>query len=158
MNFAHPVPSYADQPITSGLRFGVTRTTTDPPHIHKGVDLAWGYTGTPVTAAAPGTVIVASTITGLGGPGLITIDHGDGWSTRYLHLAANPPVAVGDQVASGQTIGEIANLASGPHVHFEVLQNGVAIDPETILGAAVGGGLLLAAVIAGLAYWYWRKR
>jgi len=158
MNFVHPVPAYSDQPITSGLKFGVTRTTTDPPHAHKGVDLAWGHAGTPVAAAATGVVVVAATTTVLGGPGLVTIDHGGGWSTRYLHLAAQPPVAVGDTVVVGQTIGEIANLASGPHVHFEVLQSGVAIDPETVFGVAAGGGLLLTAVGAGLLYWWWKRR
>lgn len=158
MDFAHPVPAYSDQPITAGLKFGVTRTTTDPPHTHKGVDLAWGHAGEPVQAAAPGTVVVAATTTVLGGPGLVTIDHGDGWQTRYLHLAAQPPVAVGQNVAPGDVLGYIADLASGPHVHFEIIQSGTAIDPETILGVATGGGLLLVVVVAGLAYWYWRNR
>ena len=157
MNFSHPVPAYSDQTITSGLKFGAGRSTPTP-HVHKGVDLAWGHPGEPVQAAASGIVATAATTDVYGGPGIVEIDHGDGWKTRYLHLTNGNQVAKGDTVVAGQTIGEIANLASGPHLHFEVLQSGTAVDPETVLGAAVGGGLLLAAAIAGLAYWYWRKR
>lgn len=155
MNFVYPVPSAYRTAITSGLKFGVTRTTTDPPHVHGGVDLAWGHAGAAVLAAAAGTVAAVTTTSALGGPGIVYVDHGDGWQTRYMHLAANPPVSTGQVVNTGDVIGETANLASGPHLHFEVLKDGTRIDPETVLG--VGGGILGALLIGALGYWLWRR-
>lgn len=150
MKFLWPIPAELVSDIATGLKFGAPRTTTDPPHDHTGVDLAWGNQGREVLAAAAGTVSAANSVAGLGGPALIYVDHGDGWQTRYLHVDPNFAVKRGDQVDAGQVIGWIGALSSGPHLHFEVRQDGNAIDPETVLGGAAFGlfgiGLVLAVL------------
>lgn len=161
MGFIFPIAASLIGPISSGLKFGANRTTTAEPHGHEGVDLAWGNAGSPVFAAADGVVSASNAISGLGGPWGIYIDHDGGWQTRYLHLANDgSAIAKGSSVSAGQQIGVIGNLASGPHVHFEVRANGTPIDPETVLEGSVsdsGGNLILFAAIGGLAYWLWHK-
>lgn len=157
MSFLFPIPAALVGPVSSGLKFGASRITTDPPHPHGGVDLAWGKVGAPVLAAAGGVVSASNAITGDGRPWGIYIDHGDGWQTRYLHLADDgSAIAKGSSVSAGEQIGTIGNLASGPHVHFEVLQNGVRIDPETVLAGSVGGNFLVMAVAGVAAFYLWR--
>ncbi len=96
--------------------------------MHTGVDIG-APTGTPIRAADSGTVVYAGT---LGGYGLtIQIDHGGGkMVTLYGHNSANL-VSVGTVVEKGQVIAKVGRTgrASGPHVHFEVRINGVAVDP-----------------------------
>ena len=60
----------------------------------------------------------------------VVIEHANGVSTRYAHLSA-PLVKVGDQVTDGQRIGLVGHTgrATGPHVHYEVLAQGQAVDP-----------------------------
>lgn len=151
MQLTYPIPPEFVVPLSAGLRFGANRSTTYPPHLHAGVDLAFGYPGTPVLAAAAGIVSAVNTITTLGGPGIVYVDHGDGWQTRYLHLEAYPPVKKGQRVQAGDSVGVIAALQSGPHLHFEVLKNGKRLNPEVVLKMASGGTLALAA-ITGLIY------
>ncbi|HEY7795847.1 MAG TPA: peptidoglycan DD-metalloendopeptidase family protein [Gaiellaceae bacterium] len=95
--------------------------------MHEGIDLAVG-TGTPVVAAASGTVIVAGWMGGYGN--LVVIDHGNGIATAYGH---NTSVAVsyGQSVAQGQLISYSGSTghSTGPHVHFEVRVNGTPVDP-----------------------------
>src|SRR5918994_3488779 len=95
--------------------------------MHEGIDLA-ASTGTPVVAAASGTVIVAGWLGGYGN--LVVIDHGNGISTAYGH---NTSVAVGfgQSVAQGQLVAYSGNTghSTGPHVHFEVRINGSPVDP-----------------------------
>jgi murein DD-endopeptidase MepM/ murein hydrolase activator NlpD len=98
---------------------------------HPGFDLA-AVTGTQVTAAARGTVVHA-------GPGgtygnLVTVRHDSGFETRYAHLSA-VDVKVGDAVEAGQDVGKVGTTgySTGPHLHFEVRRNGVAIDPAPFL-------------------------
>ena len=95
--------------------------------MHEGIDLAVPN-GTPVVAAAAGTVIVAGWMGGYGN--LVVVDHGGGIATAYGHNTS-VTVGVGQQVAQGQLIayaGSTGN-SSGPHVHFEVRINGGAVDP-----------------------------
>ena len=95
--------------------------------MHEGIDLAVAN-GTPVVAAAAGTVIVAGWMGGYGN--LVVVDHGGGIATAYGHNTS-VTVGVGQQVAQGQLIayaGSTGN-SSGPHVHFEVRINGGAVDP-----------------------------
>ena len=90
--------------------------------MHEGVDIAVP-SGTPVHAAAAGTVIHAGWLGGYGN--LVVVDHGNGISTAYAHNTS-VAVAVGQQVAQGDVIaysGSTGN-STGPHVHFEVRVNG----------------------------------
>jgi murein DD-endopeptidase MepM/ murein hydrolase activator NlpD len=94
---------------------------------HAGVDLR-AAAGTPARSASGGTVVRAGTAGGYGN--LVEIDHGNGITTRYGHLQSIN-VAVGQHVDAGQEVGEVGatGRATGPHLHYEVRQNGKAIDP-----------------------------
>jgi murein DD-endopeptidase MepM/ murein hydrolase activator NlpD len=95
--------------------------------MHEGIDLAVPN-GTPVVAAAAGTVIVAGWMGGYGN--LVVVDHGGGISTAYGHNTS-VTVGVGQQVAQGQLIAYSGSTghSTGPHVHFEVRINGGVVDP-----------------------------
>ena len=95
--------------------------------MHEGIDLAVGN-GTPVVAAAAGTVIVAGWMGGYGN--LVVVDHGNGIATAYGHNTS-VTVGVGQSVAQGQLIAYSGNTghSTGPHVHFEVRVNGSPVDP-----------------------------
>lgn len=94
---------------------------------HNGIDLA-AATGTAVYAYADGKVTSVLQDNTLGK--YITIDHGNGLKTRYLHLSAFK-VSVGDKVTAGQRIGSVGNTgySTGSHLHFEVLKNGSYVSP-----------------------------
>ena len=95
--------------------------------MHEGIDIMCP-TGTPVRAAAAGTVIYAGWLGGYGN--LVVVDHGGGLSTAYAHNSSFAS-SVGQSVAAGQVIAYSGNTgnSSGPHVHFEVRVNGSAVDP-----------------------------
>lgn len=101
-----------------GLRWG---------RMHEGIDIA-ASSGTPIRAAAAGTVIHSGWLGGYGN--LVVIDHGNGLATAYAH-ASSILVGVGQQVAQGETVSLVGSTghSSGPHLHFEVRINGVAVDP-----------------------------
>lgn len=95
--------------------------------MHEGIDIAVG-TGTPIRAAAAGTVIYSGWMDGYGN--FVVIDHGNGLATAYGHQSA---IAVPDgaSVSQGETIGYVGCTGHcfGPHLHFEVRVNGTAVDP-----------------------------
>lgn len=96
--------------------------------VHKGIDVP-GDTGDPIYAAKEGTVTVAeSKNNGYGN--VIEIDHGNGLVTLYAHLNTIS-VKPGDFVYPGQVIGGMGTTgrSTGVHLHFEVLLNGVNVDP-----------------------------
>jgi murein DD-endopeptidase MepM/ murein hydrolase activator NlpD len=107
-------------PVVSGygMRWG---------RMHEGIDIAAGL-GTPIRAAAAGTVIHAGWLGGYGN--LVVLDHGDGLATAYAHASAIL-VGVGQSVAQGQTLSLVGSTgnSTGPHLHFEVRVNGSAVDP-----------------------------
>jgi murein DD-endopeptidase MepM/ murein hydrolase activator NlpD len=107
-------------PVTSpfGMRWG---------RMHEGIDIG-AASGTPIRAAAAGTVIYADWLGGYGN--LIVIDHGDGVSTAYAHQSGLAAGA-GQRVPQGEVIGYVGSTghSSGPHLHFEVRVNGVPVDP-----------------------------
>jgi len=107
-------------PVTSG--FGVRWG-----RMHEGIDIAVGE-GTPVRAAAAGTVIYAGWMSGYGN--LVAVDHGNGLSTAYAHNSSLA-VSVGQSVAAGEIVSYSGNTgnSTGPHVHFEVRVDGSAVDP-----------------------------
>ena len=107
-------------PVTSGFgsRWG---------RMHEGIDIGVSE-GTPVHAAAAGTVIYAGWMSGYGN--IVVIDHGNGLSTAYAH---NSQLIVGQgaTVGKGFVIALSGNTghSTGPHVHFEVRVNGAPVDP-----------------------------
>ena len=101
---------------------------------HGGIDIITGYgnsTGVPVVAAASGTVVsVSRSYRGYGH--MVLIDHGGGLRTRYAHMQPGSiTVYLGQKVSMGQQIGRIGSTgnSTGPHLHFEVLLNGVKKNP-----------------------------
>jgi murein DD-endopeptidase MepM/ murein hydrolase activator NlpD len=110
----------------------------DPIHglirYHKGIDFR-ADRGTPVRAAAPGVVKLARRWQGYGN--CVVIDHGLGVETRYAHLSRFR-VSEGDFVATNALIAlsGATGRVTGPHLHFEVRQDGRPVDPER---AFVGG-------------------
>ncbi len=94
---------------------------------HAGMDIAHNE-GAPVCAAAAGRVGFAGLISGCGITAIL--DHGAGLTTRYCHMDSLG-VRQGQSVAQGQRIGKIGatGRATGPHLHFEVRQDGIPIDP-----------------------------
>lgn len=95
--------------------------------MHEGIDIT-ASSGTPNWAAAAGTIIHAGWLGGYGN--LVVVDHGNGLATAYAH-ASVILVGVGQQVAQGETVSLVGSTgnSSGPHLHFEVRVNGVAVDP-----------------------------
>lgn len=134
--------------ITSG--FGErTDPITNAKKVHDGIDIGVAI-GTPVHASASGVIEKI----GLGGNEgyAITVDHGQGWKTKYFHLdndvifqemldrfnfaqKNNEQVFVnkGEQIASSGSTGR----STGPHLHFEIRQNGQARNPTSILNGDV---------------------
>jgi peptidoglycan hydrolase FlgJ len=112
--------------ISSG--FGLRR---DPMHgnqrRHHGVDIS-APRGAEIAAAAAGTVIFAGKRGGYGN--LVEIEHADGRRTRYAH-AEKLLVSPGQYVDDGQLIATVGSTgrSTGPHLHFEVTENGAKIDP-----------------------------
>jgi murein DD-endopeptidase MepM/ murein hydrolase activator NlpD len=104
------------------------RVTNGYSGYHPGVDLA-GEHLSPIYASETGVVVFAGWHRDGYGE-LIIIDHGEGWTTYYGHLAARF-VGCGDQVSKGQYIGQMgmSGNASGIHVHFEIRENDVPHNP-----------------------------
>ena len=91
--------------------------------------------GKTVVAAAKGTVVIAGVHSSYGY--YVKIDHGNGMQTLYAHcMAGSLMVYPGEQVIAGQPIARVGSTgyATGPHLHFEVIMNGVRVDPKPYLG------------------------
>ncbi|MBN2722485.1 MAG: peptidoglycan DD-metalloendopeptidase family protein [Deltaproteobacteria bacterium] len=117
-----------------GSRFGKRFSTrTQSWHFHKGIDLNVPE-GTPIVATLGGKIKVARNVNGYGNA--IYIDHGNGLQSRYGH-ASKLLVKEGEEVKAGQQIALSGNtgLSDGPHLHFEVRLDNVAINPEPWLGS-----------------------
>lgn len=110
----------AEGVLTSGYgaRWGST---------HQGIDIA-NEIGTPVRSAAAGEVITAGPASGFGL--WVRVQHDDGTITVYGHVNTID-VSVGERVAAGEQIATMGNRgqSTGPHLHFEVLQNGSKVNP-----------------------------
>jgi murein DD-endopeptidase MepM/ murein hydrolase activator NlpD len=129
-------PPLTGAPMTQP--FGCTALELEPVasqcpggHFHSGIDYG-APTGTPVGAADAG---VARVINDSGGYGLhVVIDHGGGMTSLYGHLSATT-VSSGQAVTAGQQIGRIGStgLSTGPHLHFEVRQDGHPVDPVPLI-------------------------
>lgn len=95
---------------------------------HSGIDLALDE-GEPVYAADGGTVVYAGW-NNAGYGNLIVLDHGNGWRTYYAHLSA-VHITCGEWIPRGSLIGDVGSTgnSTGPHLHFELLRFGIAINP-----------------------------
>ena len=94
---------------------------------HRGTDIP-APEGTPILAAHGGTVIISGWNNSYGNQ--VLLDNGAGLSTRYAHMTA-AAVSAGETVTAGQVIGYVGNTgdSTGFHLHFEVMQNGVRVNP-----------------------------
>lgn len=126
----------AGSPVLSGFitsKFGYRK---DPINrkgsFHAGVDFA-GKRGSPIIAVADGLVVYADTRNGYGRT--VEIRHGNGLVTRYAH---NQKLLVkeGDLVEQGQVIAKLGSTgrSTGPHLHFEVLEDGKQVNPMKYVG------------------------
>ncbi|MCP4332034.1 MAG: peptidoglycan DD-metalloendopeptidase family protein [Gammaproteobacteria bacterium] len=126
------------RPITKGWLssyFGMrTHPISGRREMHKGIDFA-GKMGGAVIAVAKGVVTYAGKRYSYGQ--LVEIAHGNGYSTRYAHNSLLL-VSVGDTVEKGFQIAEIGSSgrSTGPHVHFEVIKNGVEVNPVRFIRAS----------------------
>jgi murein DD-endopeptidase MepM/ murein hydrolase activator NlpD len=119
-------------PSSAGLIWPVNGPVTSPfgprwGSFHQGIDIG-APTGTPIAAAAAGTVIYCGWEAGYGN--LVVIDHGGNLATAYGHQSSIA-VSCGQHVEQGQTIGYVGCTGHcfGPHLHFEVRINGSPVDP-----------------------------
>lgn len=98
---------------------------------HEGLDIA-AQSGLPVRATAKGIVVFAGEKAGYGN--IVTIDHGYGYMTRYGHNSSLT-VKVGDKVEKGDIIAKVGSTgrSTGPHVHYEVLVNGIPVNPQKFI-------------------------
>jgi len=138
-NHSHDLDAPAAGVVSSGFGFRADPFTGEN-KFHKGLDIA-APLGSAIKAAAAGKVVFSGWADGYGN--LITVDHGDGITTRYAHAAANL-VGAGDEVAAGQEIALVGSTgrSTAPHLHFEVHKNGQPVDPREVVGfqQVAGGG------------------
>jgi murein DD-endopeptidase MepM/ murein hydrolase activator NlpD len=116
--------------------------------MHQGIDFG-GATGTPIYAAGDGTVVEAGWKGGYGN--WVEIKHDGVWATGYGHMSRFATgIRRGTHVHQGEVIGYIGATgeATGPHLHYEVMQNGVKINPKDAKvpagGTPLTGGQLIA--------------
>ena len=119
-------------PSAAGLIWPVSGPVVSPfgyrwGRLHAGIDIAVPY-GTPIHAAAAGTVVLAGWVGGYGN--YTCVDHGGGMATCYAHQSSYA-VSQGAAVSQGQLIGYVGCTGHcfGPHLHFEVRINGTPVDP-----------------------------
>ena len=103
--------------------------------LHTGLDFQ-ASTGTPIVAAAGGVVVTQEYHGAYGN--MIEVDHGNDLLTRYAH-ASRVFVKKGDLIKRGQKIAEVGTTgrSTGPHLHFEVLVQGIPQDPQKFLNAGL---------------------
>jgi murein DD-endopeptidase MepM/ murein hydrolase activator NlpD len=113
---------------------------SDPIHgakkFHHGIDVG-APIGTPIRAGRAGTVLTAGPAGTYGN--LVVLDHGNGVTSRYAHCSALD-VVKGQVVAAGEQVGRVGSTgrSTGPHLHFEVRNNGTAVDPSSWLEGSQG--------------------
>ncbi len=136
-----PGEALPQSPVEGEVTFGFGKKSkalgAERPQTHEGIDLR-APKGTTVRAAGDGK-IVAATNRYKGQPAwgnVVVIDHGHGLITRYAHLDRYV-VKKGDYVKAGKAIGAVGSTgkSSGPHLHFEVIQDGIHIDPAPVIAA-----------------------
>jgi murein DD-endopeptidase MepM/ murein hydrolase activator NlpD len=128
--FGRPLSGEVDW--TSGFGYRIDPFTRGPA-MHTGLDFRAEY-GAPVRASGAGQVVAAEYAGGYGN--MVEIDHGNGVSTRYAHLAS-VAVSSGQSVEAGAVLGRAGSTgrSTGPHLHYETRVDGEAIDPQRFLRA-----------------------
>ncbi len=131
------LPQPLARPVTGVLTSGYgyrDNPVTGEDDFHAGIDLA-AVAGTPVGCALAGQVYKTGYNRYRGN--YVLVRHADGVQTLYQHLAC-AAVRAGETVAQGQTIGMVGStgLVTGPHLHFELLLDGVLVDPLKSLPGA----------------------
>ncbi|MES2415463.1 MAG: M23 family metallopeptidase [Pseudomonadota bacterium] len=137
------------QPVAGGILGSSFGWRIDPLNgrsaLHTGLDFP-SEPGTPIVAAAGGIVVIQEYHAAYGN--MLEIDHGNDLITRYAH-ASKVLVKKGDLIKRGQKIAEVGTTgrSTGPHLHFEVLVQGVFQDPQKFLNAGqkMPGPLVAAA-------------
>ena len=125
----------AGRPVETGWPSSSYGVRKDPfngnPRMHRGLDFA-SAEGNPVIATGAGIVTFADRRGAYGK--LIEIDHGGGIRTRYAHMS-RIDVQVGDVVTRGQRIAAVGSTgrSTGPHLHYEVLENGRHVNPSAFV-------------------------
>ena len=123
------------RPVKSGWLSSYFGKRTDPftgkPANHTGIDFA-GKHGSEIIAVADGVVTWSGDRYGYGI--MVEINHGNGYATRYAHNSENL-VEVGDEVKKGQVVALMGETgrATGPNLHFEVVQNGRRVNPVNFI-------------------------
>ena len=126
--FTHPCPGYTRISSYFGWR---EQPLPGASTNHKGMDFA-APTGTPIYAAAGGTVTSAGYSGNAGN--LIIINHGNGLQTYYMHCH-QIYVRAGQKVSKGQNIAIVGTTgnSTGPHLHFQVMSGGTPVNPQNYL-------------------------
>ena len=118
-------------PVSGNIssRFGSRESIRN--HVHMGLDIAAGY-GTDIKAVAEGEVTYSGWCGGYGN--LVTIDHGNGITTKYGHCS-KIYVSVGQKVSAEDVIAAVGSTgnSTGNHLHFEVLVDGTQVNPQNYL-------------------------
>ena len=128
-----------DMPLIGDITLGFgERVRETDGAAHNGLDIK-APKGAKVFAPGDGVIVEATDLYN-GSPAwgkVVVIDHGHGLVTRYAHLESYK-VRKGDRVNAGEVIAAVGatGKASGPHLHFETLRDGVAIDPAAVIAAA----------------------
>jgi murein DD-endopeptidase MepM/ murein hydrolase activator NlpD len=125
-----PLRVPVDAPITSEFGWRI-HPVLGTERFHSGMDFGADY-GAAIIAAGPGIVILADWYGGYGNA--VILDHGNGITTLYGH-GSELLVQTGQAVALGQPIATVGStgLSTGPHLHFEVRQEGEPVDPRNYL-------------------------
>jgi murein DD-endopeptidase MepM/ murein hydrolase activator NlpD len=137
-----PSTQPVNAPVGSGFGFR-SDPFTGRAALHAGLDFP-APPGTPILAAAGGVVVNVEYHPAYGN--LLEIDHGNGLVTRYAH-ALKVLARKGDLVKRGQTVAEVGSTgrSTGPHLHFEVLVDGVPQDPARFLAGGRSAGTSTAS-------------
>ena len=132
--FSLPLSAPLD-PLPEGGRFGHRRIINGSPRSpHGGADYSVPE-GTPVRAAADGTVVMVADLFFSGNS--VFVDHGDGLVSQYFHLS-RVDVREGEPIVRGARLGAVGatGRATGPHLHFGLRFRGARVDPALLLAPA----------------------
>lgn len=143
ITFESPLPGHA---VNS--RFGLRQLSFEPrARMHDGVDIA-APAGSPIHSTADGTV----TRTGLSSSygHFVEVAHGDGLTSFYAHMSHTAGLKPGTKVAAGEVLGYVGSTghSTGPHLHFEIRDDGKPLNPQDFMGRVFASATQLAQVEA----------